>query len=321
MPTTSEEFAASPFPQVVSLCVVRTSMISHLQGDSISPRSGTALTSRSGQGDLKMIDPKPPVLRAMASDSAGPMPTESGLVVSPTPEAIRRPTLAVMRTVACLTLLILLLSVFACGGDSPGSDSAFNYVLAYETQIVVFDMAAMSEDIAPGSLADMYAEMSTFGMLGVQPKEIDTLVMAENSGAGSDFAVFEGDLSFGNVRNVLHNNLLREDTFRGVEIWEDLAAQWGAAIFEDAGVFIIGDNPKVKEVIRAIEDGYGSIANADDSPIRRVLDGAGRGWILVAYADGEGPCWGIGCEAWASAIADGEEEYDVKQTIVPRSTT
>ena len=107
---------------------------------------------------------------------------------------------------ASLALVAIVLSTLACGGDSPSSDSAFNYVLAYETEIAVFDMAAMSEDTVPGSLADGYAEMSTFGVLGVQPEEMDTLVIAENSGAGSDFAVFEGDLSFDNIRNVLHKN-------------------------------------------------------------------------------------------------------------------
>ena len=164
--------------------------------------------------------------------------------------------------------------------------------------------------------------MSTsFRVLGVQSEDMDTLVMAEDSRGGSDFMVFEGDLSFGDIRDVLHDNDAREDTFRGVEIWEDLAAEWGAAVYGDAGVLVIGDNRRVKDTIRAVESGYGSIANADETNIRRVLDGAGRGWILVAYADGEGPCRGIGCEAWASAIADGEEEYDVKQTIAALFST
>ena len=216
----------------------------------------------------------------------------------------------------------LLLLAFACGGDSAGSDSALNYVLAYETQIAVLDMAAMSEDTAPGSLADMHAEMSTlFRVFGVHPEDMGMLVMAEDSAGGSDFVVFEGDISFGNVRDVLHDNAAREDTFRGVELWEDLAAEWGAAVYEEAGVLVIGDNRRVREVIRAVESGYGSIANADETSIRRVLDGAGQGWILVAYADGEGPCMGIGCEAWASAIADGEKEYEVKQTIAALFST
>ena len=62
-----------------------------------------------------------------------------------------------MRTGVGIALTSLLLSAFACGGDSSGSDSALNYVLAYETQIVVLDMAAMSEDTVPGSLGDWHA--------------------------------------------------------------------------------------------------------------------------------------------------------------------
>ena len=267
-----------------------------------------------------MIDSTPPVCQTMRSDANAPLHPLTVPVDSPV--ATRRPALDVMRTVAGFALVALVLSAFACGEDTSGSDSVLKYVLDDETQIAVLDMAAMSEDTAPGSVADMHAEMSTlFRVFGVRLEDMDTLVMAENSGGGSDFVVFEGDLSFGNIRDVLHNNQLREDTFRGVEIWEDLAAEGGAAVFEEAGAFVIGDNRRVKEVIRAVESGYGTIANADETNIRRVLDAAGRGWILVAYADGEGPCWGVGCEAWASAIADGEEEYDVKQTVVALFST
>ena len=227
-----------------------------------------------------------------------------------------------MRTVAGLALISLLLLAFACGGGSSGSDSVLRYLLADETQIAVLDMAAMSEDTAPGSLADLYEELSTFfRVLGVHPENMDTLAFAETSGGSSDSVIIEGDLSFEDVRDVLHNNNAWEDTYRGVEIWEDRSAGSGAAVFEDAGVFVIGDLHRVKDTIKALESGDGSIANSDGSPIRSVLDRAGRGWILVAYAEGEGPCWGIGCEAWASAIADSQREYEVKQTIVASFST
>ena len=316
----SASVSASTSPLLFSSRVVRTPLMSPPQGKTVLLRPAAHFIWPSREGDLMMVDPTRPVRRTMRSDANAPLRPLTGPVDSP--HATRWPAPHFMRTVVGLALVSLLLSALACGGDSAGSESAFNYVLAYETQIAVLDMAAMSEDTAPGSLADKYAEMSTtFGVLGVQAEDMDTLVMAENSRGGSDFVVFEGYLSFGNIRDVLHNNQLWEDTFRGVEIWEDFAAQGGAAIFEEAGVFVIGDNRSVKEVIRAVEGGYGSIADADETNIRRVLDAAGRGWILVAYADGEGPCWGIGCEAWASAIADGEREYDVKQTVVALFST
>ena len=141
----------------------------------------------------------------MRSDANAPLHPLTVPVDSP--DATRWPALDFMRTVAGVALMSLLLLAFACGGDSAGSDSALNYVLAYETQIAVLDMAAMSEDTAPGSLADMHAEMSTlFRVFGVHPEDMGMLVMAEDSAGGSDFVVFEGDLSFGNVRDVLHNN-------------------------------------------------------------------------------------------------------------------
>ena len=267
-----------------------------------------------------MIDSTPPVCQTMRSDANAPLHPLTVPVDSP--DATRWPALDFMRTVAGVALMSLLLLAFACGGDSSGSESALRYLLADETQIAVLDMAAMSEDTAPGSLADLHEELSTFfRVFGVHPENMDTLAFAETSGGSSDSVIIEGDLSFEDVRDVLHNNNAWEDTYRGVEIWEDRSAGSGAAVFEDAGVFVIGDLHRVKDTIKALESGDGSIANADETSIRRVLDGAGRGWILVAYADGEGPCMGIGCEAWASAIADGDKEYEVKQTVVALFST
>ena len=71
-----------------------------------------------------------------------------------------------------------------------------------------------------------------------------------------EYHVVKGELDFVDIRDELEDRDFEEDTYRGFEFWLD-DYNSGVALFEEAGIYIVGRETEVEDVIKAIERGEG----------------------------------------------------------------
>ena len=236
------------------------------------------------------------------------------------------PNLPLTKNLASIIALAAVVAsvALACGGSSDSSSSAGSVssstsgVLGLVPDSVgtvrVMDVGEILQGNAPemadGMVRDFEDELDG---AGISIYDVSVLAFVEEDGDGYAM-LLGGEFDFDDIRDALDDAGYDDDDYREYELWEGRGVGGGydVALLEDDGYVIMGmASGAVQDVLKSL--GRDSLLlKADDNPLKRVLDRAGRGWLIEARS----PCrWNVrGCDAMAIA-SDTSEDYSVELTI------
>ena len=228
---------------------------------------------------------------------------------------------------SALSLLAIILilggapSIQACGGGGGFRLADSLELVPADAQYVgVIDVEQILAGDVPSVVADQIEDdwEEEFEDIGVFPDELTTYVFAY----GEDWflVVLEGEFDFEQIRDDLDDGDYDDDRYRGYEIWERVA--WpnesvALALVEDRGWVVTGGADIVKDVLRLLDRGSGSLLDDADSDLGRSLKQAGKGWMVSAGAGEEG-CLEFelqDCRAVGVSLRSGYEDYLVEATV------
>ena len=220
-----------------------------------------------------------------------------------------------------LLAVLLLAAAFvqACGMGGGGSAE-----LAESLELVPADAQYVgvidAEQVLSGDVSSVIADQAEddwedeFDDIGVFPDELTTYVFAYRE--DWFLTVVEGEFDFEQIRDDLEDGGYEDDRYRGYEIWEEVA--WpdeSVALLEDRGWVVTGDTDIVKGALRTLDRGSGSLLDDADSDLRRTLDKAGKGWMVIA---GEDECFDFevqDCRAVGVSYHSSDDDYVVETTV------
>ena len=182
----------------------------------------------------------------------------------------------------------------------------------------VIDVEQVLTGDVPSVVADQIEDdwVDEFGAFGVSPDEVTKYVFA----FGEDWflVVLEGEFDFEQIRDDLDDGDYEDDQYRGYEIWEGFG--WlndSVAIIEERGWLVTGGADIVKDALRILDRGSGSLLDDADGDLGRALEKAGKGWMVFA-GKGEDGCLDFevqSCRAVGVSFRTGEEDYLVETTV------
>ena len=211
--------------------------------------------------------------------------------------------------VAVVVVVVLIMR----GGSLPGGP--LGLVPDDASWVQVVDVERFLAGDAPDDSADDFEDEweDRLDDIGVSLDDLDTLVQAY--GDDGTVLVFGGDLDFEQIRDELDDARYDDDDYQGYEVWDD-GNLWveAAALLDGRGEMVVGSTDAVEGVLKALSRGSGSLLQDDDNDLRRALERAGQGWVVLALEGCQGA--GVrGCEAVGAAVSEGSESYLVETTF------
>ena len=210
---------------------------------------------------------------------------------------------------ALAILAACLLLVTACGGGDSLPSGPLGLVPDDSSSVTVMDVEQILKGDGPDAIVDRLEDLEDdVDVIGVDVNDLTTLVYANR------LLIMEGDIDFEEVRDELDDADYDDDRYQGHEFWEQ-GRLWveSAALLEDRNQIVIGDVDAVKDVLKALNRGSGSLLDDADSDLGRALKRAGGGWVVSARKE----CRSYdvrGCNAIGTAIHKGDEDYVVQFT-------
>ena len=214
--------------------------------------------------------------------------------------SIIEPVVSIYRGLARAAVLGLLLfaaaAALSCGlldDDASVPGNPRELILEDARSVVSLDYRALLEPggvpgyfLGSGEDAEDFQDEledswdSDLGDLGMEVADVEAVFVVLVPGAG--YVLVKGGFDFTDIRNALADEDLEEDTYRDFETW---GSESGVvtALFEEAGIVVLGDENAVKDVLRALDRGEGFMDGED--ALKKAMDAAGPGLVSIAAAD------------------------------------
>ena len=131
-------------------------------------------------------------------------------------------------------------------------------------------------------------------------------------GYWENVVLLRGEFDFGAIRDDWEDREFEEDLYKGYELWEG-NGDYFVLLEEQGAVLYADDEDDAKDVIKTIDRGSGSLAEAEDSDSRLIVDQLSGAPAIVAVAsegcdDEVSGCEGVGI-AYSGVDLDLEEIY------------
>ncbi len=187
-----------------------------------------------------------------------------------------------------LMSLSALIAGLACGGsgvpDNPQQlilrDADTVSIVGMKSYLDAFELPLESDaKVAQEEWRDLWeGHDSSFG---TDPDEIAYLIDVDSQ--DYTYQIVKGDFDFDALRNELEDLNFREDTYRTFQMWKKEGYPESAALFENEGIYVSGNEDTVKNVLKAVDRGDGFMD--EEAGLRRALDTVGDGLAVVASND------------------------------------
>ena len=208
-------------------------------------------------------------------------------------------------------MVVVLLVV---GGGSATSTSTLAMVPADTPVALLLNVQAIREhqDDFPGDFDDFEEELQETIEDNFGTEEIDLLQVNDYLVVGYDFEtnLLKGNFRFGDIRDDWEDRGFEKDSYKGYELWD---GDDNYALLEEEGAVIrTRGEDDIKDVIKIIDGGSGSLADSEDSDLKRLLDKLGSSPAVIAIAgddicgDAVSGCRGMGV-AYSGGDVDREE--------------
>ena len=141
---------------------------------------------------------------------------------------------------------------------------------------------------------------------------MNSFVLAADNQYYDGLLLIQGKLAFGDIRDEWEDQDFEEDSYKGYEIWDGY--NYYALLEEDGTIVVSGSEELVKEVIKIVDRGTGSVADDPEGDLSRIIGMLGSSPVIVAMAGDVGEqceaavsgCVGIGV-SFAGSDLDREE--------------
>ena len=126
-----------------------------------------------------------------------------------------------------------------------------------------------------------------------------------------DLVLLEGDFSFDDIRDDWEDQGHERDSYKGYELWD--GRNYYALLEAEGAVVAAYSEEIIKDVIKNLDRGSGSLADAEDNDLKLILDKFGGLPAAIAIAndfcdDDVSGCIGFGM-AYAGSDLDREEVF------------
>ncbi len=211
--------------------------------------------------------------------------------------------------------VIILLTLGAavgwgCGGKA---DDALGLIPADAATVTVVDVELIRSEATDEVLYGFEKgwEERSLGGIGFSFEDLKTLV--EVLGVEYGYAlILEGRFDFEHIREELYDRGFERSTYQDYVMWEREQGV-SVSLVGDRDQAVVGNVLSVKSVLGTLGSGVG-ILDDDDNDVARVLDRAGKGWVISASNDDlMHGCTGIldlrGCRAMGTVTSKSDEGY------------
>lgn len=188
-------------------------------------------------------------------------------------------------------VLVLLLVVgagaflFLRDSGPPSAGSIVELAPEDTEYLMMFTFDETMDSILVDAFPDKDPEEVIEGMLGdsteefdLDPGDISELVIMLADG---DFAaVWKGEFLFEDIRDALEEIESEKKSYRGYEVWGDTFDT--VALLEEDGFMIEGTEDGVETLLNNLYREEGSLADSEDSDLKRIIDRLGGAQLLLA---------------------------------------
>ena len=191
--------------------------------------------------------------------------------------------------IVAVVVVIVVVVLLMGGNGGGGSTQALQMVPDDVEGLVILNVAAVIANEAdfPGDIDDFGDEIldeieSEFDTEEIGFEQISEFVILVHPRYGDEAILITGDFAFEDIRDGWDDLDFEDDSYRGIEIWDGYNYY---ALLEDQGAIFVSDSEDfVKDVVKLLDDGSGSLADSRDSDMKLIMDKLGAAPVVVAVA-------------------------------------
>ena len=223
--------------------------------------------------------------------------------------------------VVLLVIIVAVVFTQFAGGGPPMPNSMLHLVPEDADGLRSMDIPATMGDTDfheygfPGGTLAAYVSLDWEEGMSVGDTEIDLEQIDEYLTVVGDSEVnlLKGQFQFDDIREDLDDAGYEEDIYRGYEVW---TGRQNYALLEATGYIIFSPNQDaVEDVLKTLYRGDGSLADAEDNELKRILDKAGDGLAVVASV-AEDECPVKRCQGFGAAFTEVDLDAEAVVTKV-----
>ena len=193
----------------------------------------------------------------------------------------------------------LLVSGVACGGQSAGNNDLLKLVPEDAEGLLIADMNRLREDRDLGEAGNLPPPSEEIDL-----EEVDTYLIVQLEPTRRVY-LLKGRFFFDDLRDDLEDLGYEEDSYRDYEIWSGFKTY---AMLEEDGLIVVSDEETaVEQSLRVLHRDSGSLADAENNDLKRILERLGDAPSVAGAAGGQ--CRVKRCLAWGQAIT----RYDIDE--------
>ena len=207
-----------------------------------------------------------------------------------------------------VAVAVVMLTV---GGGSGGSSSALELIPDNTEVLLMLNMETIRNRQAdfPGDYDDFADEIqheidSELDTEEISLEQVNGFILAADSEYYDGLLLIQGDFAFGDIRDDWEDQEFEEDSYINYEIWD---GDNYYALLEDHGAIITSNSEElVKEVIKIVDRGTGSLAADLDGDLSRIMAGLGSSPVMIGVVGDSGEsCDAVapGCVGYGAAYS------------------
>ena len=216
--------------------------------------------------------------------------------------------------VVVVAIIAVVVVMLVMGGGVGGPVSTLELIPDDSQAVFLLNLQAArdNQENFPGDFDDFAEDIQEEIEDEFRTEEIDIRqvskfsLVALGGGWEGKAVLLEGDFFFDDIRDDWEDQGYEEDSYKGYELWD--GRNYYALLEEEGAVVASGSEEIIKDVIKNLDRGSGSLANAEDNDLKLILDKLGGSPAVVAIGrdscdDDISGCVGFGMAYAGSDLA------------------
>ena len=188
-------------------------------------------------------------------------------------------------------VVIVVVVMMVSGGGGGASSSALEMISDEVETLLILDVGAIRNNPQdfPGDIDDFEEELMDEIESELDTREVgfdqlrDYVLLADRRYSGSALLI-TGNFAFDNIRDDWEDQDFEDDSYKGFELWD--GDDYYALLEDQGAIFVSSNEDMVKDVIKILDDGSGSLADAEENDVKSILDKIGSTPAVLAIVDG-----------------------------------
>ena len=217
-------------------------------------------------------------------------------------------SVAAVVAVVVVAAVVVMLTV---GGGSGGSSSALELIPDNTEVLFILNVETIRSREAdfPGDYYDFADEIqeeidTEFDTEEISLEQVNGFVLVIDTEYYDDILLLVGEFAFGDIRDEWEDQGFEEDSYIGYEIWD--GDNYYALLEEDGAIIASYSEEHVKEVVKIVDRGSGSLAADQDGDLTRIMARLGSSPVMIGVVgDSAESCDAVapGCVGYGAAYS------------------